>query len=39
MRPEYVEYEVEDAVCIITLNRPEAANARNLRVLEELDQH
>ena len=34
---EHVEYEVEDAVGVITLNRPEAANAQSFKVLDELD--
>jgi enoyl-CoA hydratase len=34
---EYVEYAVEDKVGIITLNRPQAANAQNEQVLRELD--
>ena len=33
----HVIYEVADAVAVITLNRPEAANAQSHRVLEELD--
>jgi enoyl-CoA hydratase len=32
-----VIYEVSDAVAVITLNRPEAANAQSHKVLEELD--
>jgi enoyl-CoA hydratase len=35
---EHVEFEVEDQVGIITLNRPQAANAQNAKVLMELDQ-
>jgi enoyl-CoA hydratase len=35
---EHVTYEVDDAVGVITLNRPEAANAQNRKVLVELDQ-
>jgi enoyl-CoA hydratase len=34
---EHVIYEVIDAVGVITLNRPEAANAQSRKVLEELD--
>ncbi len=34
---EHVLYEVTDAVAIITLNRPEAANAQNRKALAELD--
>lgn len=33
----HVIYEVADAIAVITLNRPEAANAQNRKVLEELD--
>jgi enoyl-CoA hydratase len=33
----HVIYEVADAVAVITLNRPEAANAQSRKVLEELD--
>jgi len=32
-----VIYEVADSVAVITLNRPEAANAQSRKVLEELD--
>lgn len=35
---EHVEYEVADQVGVITLNRPEAANAQSAKVLLELDQ-
>jgi enoyl-CoA hydratase len=35
---EHVQFEVEDHIGIITLNRPEAANAQNEKVLVELDQ-
>ncbi len=34
---EFVTYEVEGAVGIITINRPKALNALNSNVLEELD--
>jgi enoyl-CoA hydratase len=37
MELEHVIYEVVDAIAVITLNRPEAANAQSRRVLEELD--
>ena len=33
-----VIYEVAESVAVITLNRPEAANAQSHKVLEELDQ-
>lgn len=35
---DHVQYEVEDGVGVITLNRPEAANAQSPKVLDELDQ-
>ena len=35
---QQVLYEVADAVAVITLNRPEAANAQSHEVLKELDQ-
>jgi len=34
----HVIYEVVDSIAVITLNRPEAANAQSHKVLEELDQ-
>ena len=37
MELDHVQYEVEDLVAVITLNRPEAANAQSPKVLEELD--
>ena len=35
---DHVRYEVDEAIGIITLDRPEAANAQSPKVLEELDQ-
>ena len=37
MKLDHVIYEVVDAVAVITLNRPEAANAQSRKALEELD--
>jgi enoyl-CoA hydratase len=37
MELTHVIYEVADAIAVITLNRPEAANAQSHKVLEELD--
>jgi enoyl-CoA hydratase len=34
----HVIYELVDAIAVITLNRPEAANAQSQKVLEELDR-
>lgn len=34
---QYVQLEIDGAVGVITLNRPEAANAQSPQVLEELD--
>ena len=34
---EFITYEVEDKVGIITINRPKALNALNSAVLDELD--
>jgi enoyl-CoA hydratase/carnithine racemase len=33
----YIDYEVADRIATITLNRPEAANAQNAELLDELD--
>ncbi len=38
MRFEHVEFEVDDQVGVVTLDRPEAANAQSQKVLMELDQ-
>ncbi|MFB4309410.1 enoyl-CoA hydratase [Actinomadura sp. GTD37] len=34
---DQILYEVEDRVAVITLNRPEAANAQTMELLDELD--
>ncbi len=33
----YIDYDVTDRIATITLNRPEAANAQNPELLDELD--
>jgi enoyl-CoA hydratase/carnithine racemase len=33
----YIDYQVADRIATITLNRPEAANAQNTELLDELD--
>jgi enoyl-CoA hydratase/carnithine racemase len=33
----YIDYDVADKIATITLNRPEAANAQNSELLDELD--
>lgn len=33
----YIDYDVTDTIATITLNRPEAANAQNPELLDELD--
>jgi enoyl-CoA hydratase len=38
MQLDHVQYEVDDQIAVITLDRPEAANAQNQKVLDELDQ-
>ena len=38
MELDHVNYDVDDQVGIITLDRPEAANAQSPKVLDELDQ-
>ena len=37
MKFEYITYAVEDAVAVITLNRPEKANAQHYPLLHELN--
>ena len=38
MQTSYIGYEVEDAIATITLQRPEAANAVSLEMLDDLDE-
>ena len=35
---EFINYEVEDMVGVITINRPKALNALNSQVLDELNE-
>ena len=32
-----ITYEVDEAVCVITMDRPEVANAQNTELLDEID--
>ena len=38
MQTEFILYDVADHVATITLNRPEAANAQNMPLLDDLDE-
>ena len=38
METGFIDYEVADAVATITLNRPEAANAQTMPMLDDLDE-
>jgi enoyl-CoA hydratase len=38
METAFIEYEVEDGIATITLNRAEAANAQTLPMLDDLDE-
>jgi enoyl-CoA hydratase len=38
MQTEFILYDVADGVATITLNRPEAANAQNMPLLDDLDE-
>jgi enoyl-CoA hydratase len=38
MQTEFILYDVADSVATITLNRPEAANAQNMPLLDDLDE-
>jgi enoyl-CoA hydratase len=38
MSAEYVRYETGDGIAVITLDRPQSANAQNPQVLKELDE-
>jgi len=35
---EFVRYAVDEGVAVITLDRPQAANAQNPQILRELDE-
>jgi len=35
---EFIQYEAGDRIATITLNRPEAANAQTLELLDQLDE-
>ena len=37
MDPEFVRYEAGEGIAVILLDRPQAANAQNPQVLQELD--
>ena len=38
MQTEFILYDVADHIATITLNRPEAANAQNMPLLDDLDE-
>ncbi len=38
MQTEFILYDVADQIATITLNRPEAANAQNMPLLDDLDE-
>ena len=38
LQNEYIKYEEDGMISIITINRPKALNALNSQVLEELDK-
>ncbi len=35
---EFIQYQVDDRIGVITLNRPDKANAQNTQMLDELDE-
>jgi enoyl-CoA hydratase/carnithine racemase len=38
METTFIDYEVTGGIATITLNRPEAANAQTLPLLDDLDE-
>ena len=38
METTFIDYEVAEGIATITLNRPEAANAQTLELLDDLDE-
>ncbi len=38
MKAEFVRYTVDDGVAVITIDRPQTANAQNPQMLQELDE-
>jgi len=38
VQTDFIQYDVADAIATITLNRPDAANAQNMPLLDDLDE-